>query len=61
MTDAILSNIELATTEIVHAKAVIELIAEAGAGNPDIENALEAVSEMLNRAESLLVEVDHAA
>lgn len=60
MTKHNLTLAEQASTEIVHARAVIELIAMVGTGNPDIENALEAVSEMLDRAESLLVEVNHA-
>lgn len=50
---------EKAITQIVHAKAIITLVASQDTNNAAVENALEAVTEMLERAEAELAEVTH--
>lgn len=52
-----LNHTEEAITQIVHAKAIITLIASQDTNNAAVENALEAVTEMLERAEAELAEV----
>lgn len=54
-----LNHTEEAITQIVHAKAIITLIASQDTNNAAVENALEAVTEMLERAEAELAEVTH--
>lgn len=55
-----IAHAEEAATQIVHAKAIITLIAASELSGATVENALEAVSEMLERAEAELAEVCHA-
>lgn len=52
-----LNHTEEAITQIVHAKAVIILISSLDTNSNVVENALEAVTEMLERAEAELAEV----
>ncbi|MCL6378634.1 hypothetical protein EXT57_14905 [Pectobacterium brasiliense] len=54
-----INHADEAHTQIVHAKAIISLIASQDINSPAVENALEAVAEMLERAEAELVEVTH--
>ncbi|KFX03556.1 hypothetical protein KP22_15895 [Pectobacterium betavasculorum] len=55
-----LNHTEEAITQIVHAKAIITLIASQDTNSAAVENALEAVTEMLEKAEAELAEVHHA-
>lgn len=54
------NHAEKAIAQIVHAKAILALIASQDTNSAAVENALEAVTEMLERAEEELVEVRHA-
>ncbi|MDE8753859.1 hypothetical protein PZA22_04960 [Pectobacterium polaris] len=54
-----INHADEAHIQIVHAKAIITLIASQDINNPAVENALEAVAEILERAEAELVEVTH--
>ncbi|OSP21390.1 hypothetical protein B6S66_03110 [Citrobacter werkmanii] len=54
------NHAEKAIAQIVHAKAILALIASQDTNSAAVENALEAVTEMLERAEEELAEVRHA-
>lgn len=54
------NHAEKAITQIVHAKAILALIASQDTNSAAVENALEAITEMLERAEEELAEVRHA-
>lgn len=54
------NHAEKAIAQIVHAKAVLALIASQDTNSTAVENALEAITEMLERAEEELAEVRHA-
>lgn len=60
MCDSRLTNTEVAITEIIHSKAIISLVLEKGVKSADIENALAAVTDALERAQSKLTGVCHA-
>lgn len=54
------NHAEKAIAQIVHAKAILALIASQDTNSAAVENALEAITEMLERAEEELAEVRHA-
>lgn len=54
------NHAEKAIAQIVHAKAILALIASQDTNSTAVENALEAITEMLERAEEELAEVRHA-
>ncbi|MCA7014125.1 hypothetical protein LF934_15935 [Dickeya dadantii] len=54
---AYITHAEEAVTQVVYAMSIIRLIAAQDVGGPVVENALDAVIEILEKAETELVEV----
>ncbi len=55
-----LNSQEVASTELIHSKAILSLVLDKGVDSGEVQEALEAVYRSLERALIELLEVSHA-